>query len=102
MNLEEEFRQEVRISLRELVKQVGDLKIENATQHGELSKRIEVIFTELRLKIDQINEDLKEKITAKNKLMWGLVFLIMTLSGIVAEAKFHISTLFKFLGFDKG
>lgn len=106
--LEREFRVEVKESLKILAKEFvairqefSEMKEENANQHGQLSQRVEVIFATLKAEIEKISSKLEQKITGNSLFIKGLLILVFVISGVLGEAKLHISALFKYLGLDK-
>lgn len=106
--LEREFRENTKTSLDNLAKEFvlirrefHEMKQENASQHGDLTLRVEVIYGSLKSEIEKISKRLEEKVTGNSIYIRGLLVIVLVISGVLGEAKLHISTLFKYLGLDK-
>ena len=96
--LAQEWRHSVTESLKQLDRKIDlanfkieSLELENAKEHAEVSKKLEVMFTKLQAEIDRLNESL----IGKNRTIKILILALVALGGILAEAKGHISALLK-------
>lgn len=89
-------------SFGDLQKEFATVRRENDLQHSELTKlverydgRVDILAAKYEAELKRINDVL----LGKNKLIRALLITILFLAGIVAEAKLHVSSIFKMLGF---
>lgn len=102
-DFEHQWRTGVTASLVELAKgqtdllsRFSDLREENASQHGEVETQIGRLETKVGAidkRIDEILikglDDADEKLQSKNRLIRGLVTVLVFLFGVIAGGKAH-------------
>lgn len=102
LEYEREWREHIKSTLQRLetgqesiTTDIATMKRENEIQHTEMQASIEILVAKYEAELRRSNDSL----LGRNKLVRTLLIVILVLSGIIAEAKLHVSSFLKLLGF---